>query len=185
MALQNRIKALNREADRTFELPLCPIGYEDNNGRVSTQVLIGGGYYADTKWIQQCDDGCVNLLVGKDFDEEPYSTDLYLNPSYSNKVAELLLCWFNNILTGPPPAFHTLHKAVSDLDNWNMVAEIEHYHCYNDHRCCITFKLDQITTKLALIEDSIHASRHQLEAACLPSLIPNLEGQAFPHAQHG
>src|SRR6267142_5703286 len=53
-ALQDRIKNFEREADRVFEqLPLRPIGYEDNNGRVSTQVPIGGGYYANAKWIQQ------------------------------------------------------------------------------------------------------------------------------------
>src|SRR6266850_2787389 len=123
VALQDRIKNFEREADRVFEqLPLRPIGYEDNNGHVSTQVPIGGGYYADAKWIQQCDDGHVNLLVGKDFDEEPYSTDLYLNPSYLNEVAAPLPCWFSNILTGPSPTYHALRKAVSDLDDWNAIA---------------------------------------------------------------
>ena len=79
----------------------------------------------DAKWVQQCDDGCVNLLVGKDFDKEPYSTNLYLNPLYFNKVTEPLPCWFSKILTGPSPAYHTLCKAMSDLDDWNTVAEVE------------------------------------------------------------
>src|SRR6267142_1364369 len=56
-ALQDHIKGFEREADQSFELPLCPIGYEDNNGRVTTQVPIGGGYYSDAKWVQQRDDG--------------------------------------------------------------------------------------------------------------------------------
>ena len=133
-ALQERIKNFKREADHSFELPLRPIGYQDNNGRVSTQVPIGGGYYADAKWVQLRDDGCVNLLVRKDFDKEPYSTDLYLSPSYSDEVAAPLPCWFSNILTGPSPAYHTLHKAVSDLDNWNAIAEVEQYRRYDDHR---------------------------------------------------
>jgi len=50
-ALQDHIKALNHKADRAFELPQCPVRYEDNNGHVSTQVPIGGGYYADAKWV--------------------------------------------------------------------------------------------------------------------------------------
>jgi len=124
-ALQDRIKNFECEADRSFELPLRPVGYEDNNGRISTQVPIGGGYYADAKWVQQRDDGHVNLLIGKDFDEQPYSTDLFLNPSYSDEVAAPLPCWFSNILTGPTPAYHALRKAVSDLDNWNAIAEVE------------------------------------------------------------
>jgi len=36
----------------------------------------------DAKWVRQCDDGWVDLLVGKDFNKEPYSTDIFLNPSY-------------------------------------------------------------------------------------------------------
>ena len=80
-ALQDRIKNFEHEADRVFEqLPLHPIGYEDNNGRVSTQVPIGGGYYADAKWIQQLDDGHINLLVRKVLrtdSEERYACSLY------------------------------------------------------------------------------------------------------------
>jgi len=125
VALQDHIKNLKREADRNFELPLHPIGYEDNNRRVSTQVPIRGGYYTDAKWIQQHDDGHVNLLVGKDFDKEPYSTDLFLNSSYSDEVAAPQPCWFSNILTGPTPAYHALCKAVSDLDDWNAIAKVE------------------------------------------------------------
>src|SRR5882672_9935424 len=183
-ALQDRIKNLEREADRVFEqLPLRPVGYEDNNGRVTTQVPIGGGYYADAKWVQLRDDGRVNLLVGKDFDEEPYSTDLYLNPSYSNEVAAPLPCWFSNILTGPSPAYHALRKAVSDLDDWNAIAEIERYHCYDDHRRRLTDEFAQIQAKLVLVDDAIAATRHRMEAARIPALIPNLEGCAFslPH----
>src|SRR6267142_1907330 len=80
-ALQDRIKNFEREADRVFEqLPLRPIGYEDNNGRVTTQVPIGGGYYADAKWVQQRDDGRINLLIGKVLrtdSEERYACSLY------------------------------------------------------------------------------------------------------------
>jgi len=122
-ALQEHIKSFKHEADCSFKLPLHPIGYEDNNGRVTTQVPIGGGYYTNTKWVQQHDDGRVNLLVGKDFNEEPYSTDLYLQPSYSDEVAAPLPCWFSNILTSPSPAYHALQKAVADLDDWNTIVE--------------------------------------------------------------
>jgi len=122
--LRDCVTALNCETDHTFKLPLCPVGYEDNNGQVSTQVPISRGYYVDAKWVQQHNDRWVDLLVGKDFDKEPYSTDIFLNPSYSDKVTKPLPCWFNNLLAGPTPAYHALHKAMSDLNNWNMVTKI-------------------------------------------------------------
>src|SRR6267142_1425397 len=182
-ALQDRIKGLEREANDGFNIPLRPVGYEDNEGRVSTQVPIGGGYYADAKWVQLRDDGRVNLLVGKEFNEEPYSTDLYLSPSYSDEVAAPLPCWFSNILTGPSPAYHALRKAVSDLDDWNAVAEIERYRRYDDHRRRLADEFQQVQAELVLVDDAIAAARHRLEAARIPALIPNLEGRAFslPH----
>jgi len=185
-ALQDRIKNFERKADHSFDTPLRPIGYQDNDGRVSTQVPIGGGYYANAKWVQLRDDGRVNLLIGKDFDEEPYSTDLFLNPSYSDEVAALLPCWFSNILTGPSPAYHALRKAVSDLDDWNATAEIEQYRRYDDHRRRLTDEFAQVQAKLILVDNAITATRHRLEAARIPALIPNLEGRAFslPHTGH-
>src|SRR6266850_5565776 len=151
VALQDRIKNFEREADRSFELPLCPIGYEDNNGCVTTQVPIGGGYYVDAKWVKQRDNGHIYLLIRKDFNEEPYSMDLFLNLLYSDEVAALLPCWFSNLLTGPTPTYHTLCKAVSDLDDWNAVAEIECYRHYNDHHQCLTDKLAQVQAELTLV----------------------------------
>jgi len=139
------------------------------------QVPIGGGYYTNAKWIQQRDDGCVNLLVGKDFDEQPYSTDLFLNPSYSDEVAAPLPCWFSNILTSPTPTYHTLCKAVSDLDDWNAIAEVERYHHYNDHHRCLANELSQLQCKLSLIDDAIATAHHRMEVAQIPALVPNLK----------
>src|SRR6267142_5165897 len=182
-ALQDHIKNFKCKADHSFDLPLHPIRYKDNNGRVSTQVPIRGGYYANAKWIQQRDDGHINLLVGKDFDEEPYSTDLFVNPSYSDEVAALLPCWFSNLLTGPSPASPALRKAVSDLDDWNATAEIEQYRRYDDHRRRLADEFAQVQAELVLVDDAIAAAHHRLEAARIPALIPNLEGRAFslPH----
>jgi len=185
VALQDRIKAFECEADCSFELPLHPVGYEDNNGHVTTQVPIGGGYYVDAKWVKQRDNNHIYLLIGKDFDEEPYSTDLFLNLSYSNEVTAPLPCWFSNLLAGPTPIYHALCKAVSDLDDWNAIAEIECYHCYDDHHCHLTDELAQVQAEFTLIEDAIAASCHRMEVAQIPSLIPNLKGCAFAFPQPG
>ena len=81
--------------------------------------------------------------------------------------------------------FFLLMKAVSNLDDWNVVTEVEQYHCYDDHCQCISNELNQIQAKLTLVENAIVASRHHMEVVCIPSLIPNLEGHAFPYTQRG
>jgi len=119
----------------------------------------------DAKWVKQRDNGHIYLLIRKDFNEEPYSMDLFLNLLYSDEVAALLPCWFSNLLTGPTPTYHTLCKAVSDLDDWNAVAEIECYRHYNDHHQCLTDKLAQVQAELTLVEDAITTSHHRMEVA--------------------
>ena len=50
--LQERLKQYAEKLDRKFFLPGCPDGYELNQGRVSTQIPIGEGYFADAKFVK-------------------------------------------------------------------------------------------------------------------------------------
>jgi len=72
---------------------------------------------------------------------------------------------------------------VSDLDNWNAIAKVKRYRRYDDHRRRLADEFAQVQAELVLIDDTIAAARHRLEAARIPALIPNLEGRAFslPH----
>jgi hypothetical protein len=124
--LQQRLKQYADRIDCDFLLPGCPDGYEPNEGRISTQIPVGEGYFADAKYIWLRDDGRALLLAGKEHHKEPYAVDLFLLPDYSSHdVAEPLPIWFNTLLNGPTPAYHTLHHAVANLHNWNATAEIE------------------------------------------------------------
>jgi hypothetical protein len=117
-ALQKKLKAYTDKIDRDFFLPGCPDGYEPNDGRVSTLIPVGEGFSVPAKFVQLRDDGRVLLLPGKEQNEDPYAVDLYLTPDYSSQdVAEPLPIWFNTLLNGPTPTFHTLHHAVADLDD--------------------------------------------------------------------
>jgi hypothetical protein len=49
--LQERLKKYVEKVDHDFFLPGCPDGYEPNDGHISTQIPIEGGYYVDTKYI--------------------------------------------------------------------------------------------------------------------------------------
>jgi hypothetical protein len=131
--LQAKLKAYVDKIDREFFLPGCPDGYEPNDGRISTLIPVGEGFSVPAKFVRLRDDGRVLLLPGKEQHEEPYAVDLYLSPDYSSSdIAEPLPIWFNTLLIGPTPAFHTLHHAVADLDDWNATAELERFRCQDD-----------------------------------------------------
>jgi hypothetical protein len=132
-ALQKKLQAYADKINREFFLPGCPEGYEPNDGRVSTLIPIGEGFSVPAKFVRLRDDGRVLLLPGKEHNEEPYAVDLYLSPNYSSTdVAEPLPCWFQTLLVGPTPTFHTLRRAIADLNNWNASAELERYHRQDD-----------------------------------------------------
>jgi len=40
--------------------------------------------------------------------------------------------WFLNLIHSPTPAYHTLHKATYNLNDWAVISEIERYHRYNN-----------------------------------------------------
>jgi hypothetical protein len=178
--LQAKLKAYADKIDREFFLPGCPDGYEQNDSRVSTLIPIGEGFSVPAKFVQLRDDGRVLLLLGKEQHEDPYAVDLYLSPNYSSSdVAEPLPCWFNTLLIGPTPTFHTLRRAVADLDDWNATAELERYHHQDDRLRHLRDELAIVQAEVHLAEDDLAATRHHLEAAHIPSHIPNLEGRAW------
>jgi hypothetical protein len=132
--LQAKLKTYIDKIDREFFLPGCPDGYEPNDGRISSLIPIGEGFSIPAKFVRLRDDRRVLLLSGKEQHEEPYAVDLYLAPDYSSSdIAEPLPIWFNTLLIGPTPAFHTLRRAVADLDDWNATAKLERY-CRQDDR---------------------------------------------------
>jgi hypothetical protein len=178
--LQAKLKTYVDKIDREFFLPGCPDGYEPNKGRVSTLIPVGEGFSVPAKFVRLRDDGRVLLLPGKEHHEDPYAVDLYLSPDYSSEnTAEPLPCWFNTLLIGPTPAFHTLRRAVADLDDWNATAELERFCCQDDRLRHLRDELAIVQAEVHLVEDDLAATHHHLEAACIPSCIPNLEGRAW------
>jgi hypothetical protein len=126
--LQEKLKKYAKKIDKEFFLLGCPDGYEPNDGRVSTLIPVGEGFFVPAKFVKLRDDGWVLCLPGKEHHEDLYAVDLFLNPDYSSQdVAEPIPIWFNTLLNGPSPAYHTLRHAIADLNDWNATAEIDHY----------------------------------------------------------
>jgi hypothetical protein len=126
--LQKKLKAYVDKIDCDFLLPGCPDGHEPNNGRISTLIPVGEGFSVPAKFVRLRDDGRVLLLPGKEQHKEPYAVDLFLSPDYSSQdITEPIPTWFNTLLNGPTPAYHTLRRAVADLYDWDATAEIERF----------------------------------------------------------
>jgi hypothetical protein len=116
--LQEKLKKYAEKIDCEFFLPGCPDGYELNDGHVSTLIPIGEGFFVPAKFVKLRDDGRVLLLPGKEHHEEPYTINLFLSPDYSSQdVAEPIPTWFNTLLNGPTPAYHTLRRAIANLND--------------------------------------------------------------------
>jgi hypothetical protein len=107
--LQKKLKAYADKIDHDFFLPGCPDGYEPNDSCISTLIPIGEGFSVPAKFIRLRDDGRVLLLPGKEQNKEPYAVNLFLSPDYSlQDVTEPIPVWFNTLLNGPTPTYHTL-----------------------------------------------------------------------------
>jgi hypothetical protein len=178
--LQEKLKKYAEKIDKEFFLPGCPDGYEPNDRHVSTLIPVGEGFFIPTKFVKLRDDGRVLCLPGKEHHEDPYTVDLFLNPDYSSQdVAEPIPIWFNTLLNGPSPAYHTLHHAFADLDDWNATAEVERYRRQDDRLHHLRDELTIVQAEVHLTEDDLAACHYCIEAARIPSCIPNLEGRAW------
>jgi hypothetical protein len=178
--LQEKLKKYAEKIDKEFFLPGCPDGYEPNDGCVSTLIPIGEGFFIPAKFIKLQDDRRVLCLPGKEHHEDLYTVDLFLNPDYSlQNVAEPIPIWFNTLLNGPSPAYHTLRHAIADLNDWNATAEVEHYRRQDDRLRHLRNELAIIQAEVHLTKDDLTACRYHIEAARIPSCIPNLEGRAW------
>jgi hypothetical protein len=187
--LQEKLKKYAEKIDKDFFLPGCPDGYEPNDGCVTTLIPVGEGFFVPAKFVKLRDDGRVLCLPGKEHHEDPYTVDLFLNPDYSSQdVAEPIPIWFNTLLNGPTPTYHTLRRAIADLDDWNATAEVEHYCRQDDRLHHLRDELAIVQAEVHLAEDNLAACRYHIEAAHIPSHIPNLEGRAwsedYPARQH-
>jgi hypothetical protein len=177
--LQERLKSYTDKINHDFLLPGCPDGYEPNDGRVSTLIPIGEGFLIPAKFVKLWDNGRVLCLPKKEHNEEPYTTELYLSPDYSSQdITDPLPAWFNTLLNGPTPTYHTLRHAIANLNDWNATAKIKCYRCKDDRLHHLHDELAIIQAEVHLIEDDLVACRYRIEAARILSHIPNLEGRA-------
>jgi hypothetical protein len=178
--LQEKLKKYTEKIDKEFFLPGCPNGYEPNNSRISTLIPVGEGFFMPVKFVKLWDNGRVLCLPGKEHHEDPYAVDLFLSPDYSlQDITEPIPIWFNTLLNGPSPTYHTLCRAIANLNDWNATAKVECYRQQDDRLRHLHDELAIIQAEVHLAEDDLAACRYRIEAARIPSHILNLEGRAW------
>jgi hypothetical protein len=129
-------------------------------------IPVGEGFFVPAKFVKLRDNRQVLCLPRKEHHGDPYAVDLFLSPDYSSQdVAKPIPIWFNTLLNGPSPAYHTLHRTIADLDNWNATAEVERY-CRQDDR------LRHLRDELAIVQAEVHLAKDDL-AACRQMKVPS------------
>jgi hypothetical protein len=129
--LQNKVL----EYKDTFDS--IPEGYEENGGRLPNfSIPVGNGMYRPAKYIKQLEGGWVAGYSEEDGPGSmPHIIEIFATPAYahidpipSNKdPVKPMPAWFRKLLCGHTALYSHLQKAVLDLDDWGLFADISHH----------------------------------------------------------
>jgi hypothetical protein len=129
---EQRIKDLEKRIGGYEEIfDTAPDGYEENNGRLPYfHIPVGEGKYRPAKYIKQLKGGWVARFLEEDGPHStPHIIELFASPAYTiddtiDDPAEPMPPWFCRILFSHAALFATMQKAVLELDDWGLYAEI-------------------------------------------------------------
>src|SRR6266446_5077626 len=104
----------------------APDGYVANDRLPMFTIPLGEGSDVPAKWIKQLDDGCVAGHSEHDGTGDlPYVKEIYAAPQDSAlDLAEVLPFWVRETLQGTAIQYQELRRAVQDLDDWGLYAEV-------------------------------------------------------------
>jgi hypothetical protein len=109
-------------------------GYEENNGHLSHfNIPVRNGMYRPAKYIKQLEGGWVARYSEEDGpNSTPHIIEIFTSPTHEginhDDPSKPMPAWFHNLLCGHAAAYGTLQKAVIDLDNWGLYADITCHH---------------------------------------------------------
>src|SRR6266478_4807121 len=107
----------------------APDGYVANDRLPTFTIPLGEGSDVPAKWIKQLNDGCVAGHSEHDGTGDlPYIKEIYATPQDSAlDPAEVLPFWVQETLQGSAIQYQELQRAVQDLDDWGLYAEVLRY----------------------------------------------------------
>jgi hypothetical protein len=164
---EQRIKDLEKRIGVYEEVfDSVPEGYEENNGRIPhLAILVGEGRYKGAKYIKQLEGGWVAGFTDEDGPHStPHIAELFASPAYdindtTDDPAEPMPPWFRRILFGHAALFSTMQKAILDLDDWGLYAEVSRHRAYDVELGTILGQIE----RLQLDAEAIHSTREICE----------------------
>jgi hypothetical protein len=162
-----RIKDLKKRIGGYEEVfDSIPEGYEENNGRLPHLAIpLGDGKFKSAKYIKQLEGGWVAGFTDEDGPHStPHIAELFASPAYTlddttDDPAKPMLPWFRRILFGHTGLFSTMQKAVLELDDWGLYAEISCHRAYNVELSTILGQIE----RLHLDAKAVRAARELCE----------------------
>src|SRR6266404_5065739 len=154
----------------------APDGYVANDRLPTFTIPLGEGSNVPAKWIKQLDDGRIAGHSEHDGTGDlPYVKEIYAAPQDSAlNPAEVLPFWVRETLQGSAIQYQELRRAVQDLDDWGLYAEVLQYRQLNEDILSLKAQLDLNHASLAATQNAQLQSVTRLEAARLPKRILHL-----------
>jgi hypothetical protein len=189
---EQRIKDLEKRIGAYEEIfDSVPEGYEENNGRLPhIAIPVGDGKYKGAKYIKQLEGGWVAGFTDEDGPHStPHITELYASPAYeigntTDDPAEPMPPWFRRILFGHAALFNTMQRAILDLDDWGLYAEVSRHRAYDVELGTILGQIERLQLDAEAIRIGRENCEGRLTAAHAYKRLNRLSSSVGPAREH-
>jgi hypothetical protein len=189
---EQRIRDLEKRIGAYEEIfDSVPEGYEENNGRLPhLAILTGDGRYKGAKYIKQLEGGWVAGFTDEDGPHStPHIAELFASPAYdindtTDDPAEPMPPWFRQILFGHAALFSTMQKAILDLDDWGLYAEVSRHRAYNVELGTILGQIECLHLDAEAICTTREICKGRLTAAHAYKRLNRLSSSVGPAREH-
>jgi hypothetical protein len=151
---------------------------------------VGEGRYKGAKYIKQLEGGWVTGFTDEDGPHStPHIAKLFASPAYSiddttNDPTEPMPLWFCRMLFGHATLFSTMQKAVLELDDWGLYAEISCHRTYNVELGTILRQIERLHLDTEAIRTAWELCEGRLTAAHTYKHLNHLSSSVGPAHEH-
>jgi hypothetical protein len=168
-----------------------PDRYEENNGRLPYfHIPVGEGKYRPAKYIKQLEGGWVAGFSEEDGPHSmPHIIELFASPAYTiddtiDDPAEPMPPWFRRILFGHAALFTTMQKAILDLDDWGLYAEITRHCAFDVELGTILGQIERLQLDAEALRSAQEICEGRLMAAHAYKRLNRLSSSVGPAREH-